>query len=68
MHLFSGTLAFQLLNCNEPAGREGVHEERILEGMGRARNLKMGPEGCLYVAVETGGSLLRLLPVDLTGR
>lgn len=62
--LMSGALAFQLLNRNVINGRQVVHEERLLQGIGRVRDVRMGPDGFLYLAVESEGAILRLLPAE----
>lgn len=59
--LFSGALSFQLINRNIIENNQVVHEERMLEGEGRYRNIKMGPDGFLYI-LEESGNVLRLLP------
>lgn len=37
-----------------------VHREQLLEGIGRVRNVVMGPDGYIYFAIETPGFILRL--------
>ena len=37
-----------------------IHEERILEGIGRVRSIEMGADGYLYVGVEEPGRILRI--------
>ena len=48
--------------------RDGVEVEReaLATNVGRIRDVEMGPDGLVYIAVEHGdnGSLLRLVPVD----
>jgi glucose/arabinose dehydrogenase len=40
-----------------------IHQEKLLEGIGRVRNVVMSPDGFIYVATETPGKILRLVPV-----
>jgi hypothetical protein len=40
-----------------------VGEELLLKNVGRVRYVKMGPDGYLYIAVESPGFIFRLLPV-----
>jgi glucose/arabinose dehydrogenase len=40
-----------------------IHHEKLLEGIGRVRNVVVSPDGIVYVAVETPGKILRLVPV-----
>ena len=59
--LLVGSLRFKYLNrCKVEAGKI-VSEEKTLENIGRVRNVKMGPDGFVYVAVENPGYIFRLL-------
>ena len=49
-------------------GDRVVHEEPLLEGLGRMRNVQLAPDGLIYVANETTGEILRIIPADLIGR
>jgi glucose/arabinose dehydrogenase len=40
-----------------------IHHEKLLEGIGRVRNVVVSPDGIVYVSVETPGKILRLVPV-----
>jgi glucose/arabinose dehydrogenase len=40
-----------------------AREEKLLEGIGRVRDVRQGPDGLLYVLTdESNGALLRVLP------
>lgn len=41
-----------------------IHREQLLEGIGRVRNVVMGHDGYIYLAIETPGKILRLMPVE----
>ncbi|MBN2666901.1 MAG: PQQ-dependent sugar dehydrogenase [Bacteroidales bacterium] len=41
-----------------------LHREPLLEGVGRVRNVVMGPDGFIYFATETPGTIMRLIPVE----
>lgn len=41
-----------------------THREELLKGIGRVRNVVMGPDGYIYFAIETPGYILRLMPVE----
>lgn len=60
--LFVGALSGQLLARLELDGEAVVAEERLLEGaIGRIRDVKVGPEGYLYLLTdESDGGLYRL--------
>jgi len=62
--IFNGALAFQLLSRVEIDGTEFVKEERLLEGTGRIRDVRMGPDGYLYFSNESDGTINRLVPLD----
>jgi glucose/arabinose dehydrogenase len=63
-NLFAGSLKFQYLE-RIAFGRGGAPDrERLLEGIGeRVRDVRVGPDGLLYLLTEGGRSqLLRVLP------
>lgn len=62
--IFNGALAFQLLSRVVIDGTEFVEEERLLEGTGRIRDVRMGPDGYLYYSNESNGTINRLVPLD----
>lgn len=41
-----------------------MHREKLLEGIGRVRNVVMSPDGLVYVAIENPGKIVRLVPVE----
>ncbi|MFT5580439.1 MAG: glucose/arabinose dehydrogenase, partial [Paraglaciecola psychrophila] len=43
-------------------GQNGVYEETLLTGYGRIRDVRQGPEGYLYIAVESPGRVVRIMP------
>lgn len=56
-----GALAHQHLQRVVLNGDEVVHTERLLEEIGRVREVKMSPDGYLYIGVE-GTGIFRLIP------
>ncbi len=64
-NLFVGALKFQMLVRLELEGDRVVHEERLLKDQfGRIRDVRVGPDGLLYLLTdEADGALLRLEPV-----
>jgi glucose/arabinose dehydrogenase len=65
-NLFVGSLKFRLLARLELDGENVLHEERMLENaFGRIRDVKMGPDGLLYLLTDAeNGLLVRLSPAD----
>ena len=62
-NLFVGALAGQALIRLELDGDRIVHEERLLQGRDRIRDVRAGPDGFLYLLTDgTDGKLLRLEP------
>jgi glucose/arabinose dehydrogenase len=63
--LFVGALRDQMLVRLKLDGEKVVKEERLLKGvLGRVRDVRMGPDGFLYVLTdESNGVLARLEPV-----
>lgn len=43
-------------------GEKINHEEPLLQGQGRFRNIVIGPDGFLYIANESTGEILRVIP------
>lgn len=62
--LLIGSLRFQYLNRCMMDGNEVAGEEKLLQNIGRVRDVKMGPDGYIYVSVEGPGSIYRLVPVE----
>ena len=66
-NLFLGTLATQkLLRFVVERGRV-THTEQIFKGLGRIRDIKTGPDGCLYLAIESigrPGRVVRMSPAE----
>ena len=62
--LFVGSLKFQLLVRLRLDGEKVVKEERLLQGaLGRIRDVRMGPDGFLYLVTdESPGVVARLEP------
>ncbi|HYD55926.1 MAG TPA: PQQ-dependent sugar dehydrogenase, partial [Burkholderiales bacterium] len=61
--LFVGALRDQMLVRLRLQGEKMVKEERLLKGtVGRIRDVRMGPDGLLYLLDESAGALLRLEP------
>ena len=63
--LLVGALRDQMLVRLELDGEKVVREERLLQGLvGRIRDVRMGPDGLVYLLTDGAeGSLLRLEPV-----
>ena len=60
-NLLVGSLVFQYLERLVIDNEKVVQREKLLEGIGRVRNVRQGPDGFIYVAVE-GKGILKLLP------
>ncbi|RYJ42492.1 PQQ-dependent sugar dehydrogenase [Flavobacterium beibuense] len=60
-NLLVGSLRFQYLNLCYLEGNKVVKEEMLLKNIGRLRDVRQGPDGFIYVAVEDAkGSVFRL--------
>ncbi len=59
--LLVGSLAFQYLERLELDGNEVTYREKLMEDVGRVRNVRQGPDGYIYVAVE-GKGIYKLVP------
>jgi glucose/arabinose dehydrogenase len=62
-NLFVGSLKFDYLDRLELAGGKVVREEKLLQGIGRVRDVRQGPDGLLYLVTDEGkGKLVRVMP------
>jgi len=62
-NLFIGSLKFGYVARLELAGGKVQREHKLLEGLGRVRDVRQGPDGLLYLLTDLDkGRLLRVLP------
>ena len=59
--LLVGSLSFRYLERLEMDGTKVLKRERLMDETGRVRNVRQGPDGFIYVAVE-GKGIYRLVP------
>lgn len=59
--LLVGSLKFQYLERLVLNGNKVEKREKLFENIGRLRNVKQGPDGFLYIAVE-GKGIFRIIP------
>lgn len=62
-NLFMGSLSHETLFRFVVDGVQIKREEVLLKGYGRIREVKFGPDGALYLALNNPGAILRLTPV-----
>jgi glucose/arabinose dehydrogenase len=62
-NILVGSLSFMYLERVVTNGHKVIHREKLLDGIGRVRNVVMGNDGYIYVAIETPGKILRLMPM-----
>ena len=60
-NLLVGSLAFQYLERLVLNGNKVIKREKLMADLGRVRNVKEGPDGLIYVAVE-GKGIYKLVP------
>ncbi len=63
-HLLMATLVGEHLRRIETDGDRVVHEEILFQRHGRVRDVVTGPDGLIYVALNSPGRIARLIPVD----
>jgi aldose sugar dehydrogenase len=63
-NILMGSLRFRNLVRVELSGRKVKHQEVLLNNIGRMRNVEMSPDGSIYVAVESPGMIIKLIPVN----
>lgn len=61
-NILTGSLRFKYLHRVVLDGEKVIHEEKLLENIGRVRNVEMSPDGYIYVAVEKPGKILKIIP------
>src|SRR5262249_59253814 len=63
-NLIVGTLKATELYRMVVDGNRVVHRETLLKGLGRIRDVAVGPDGNVYLLLEhaSGGRILRLVP------
>ena len=61
--LFVGSLKFGYLARLELEGGRVVREHKLLQGVGRVRDVRQGPDGLLYLLTDSSdGKLVRVQP------
>jgi len=63
-NVLTGSLSFRYLERVVIREHAVIHKEKLLEGIGRVRNVVMGPDGLVYIAIESPGKICRLVPVE----
>jgi len=61
-NLFIGALAFEEIRRLVIVNNRVTEQEMILKGVGRVRELKVGPDGALYVLLNGPDKVLRISP------
>lgn len=62
-NVLSGSLKFRWLSRCKTDSNIVSSEESMLKGIGRMRDVRVSPDGYIYVTVEDPGYVLKLLPV-----
>jgi glucose/arabinose dehydrogenase len=63
-NILIGSLRFQYLERVVISNKSVIYHEKLLEGIGRVRNVVMSPDGLIYVAIENPGKIVRLVPIE----
>lgn len=58
-----GSLRFRYLNVCYLDENKVVKEESVMKNIGRVRDVRVGPDGYVYVAVESPGYVYKLVPI-----
>lgn len=62
-NILIGSLRFRYLERVVVENNKVVHQEKLLQDIGRVRDVKMGPDKLIYVSVE-GLGIIRIMPVE----
>jgi glucose/arabinose dehydrogenase len=65
-NLLVGSLAFEEIRRLVIDKNNVVEEEIIMKGFGRVRDLKIGPDGAIYVLLNTPDMIVRITPIKKT--
>ncbi len=63
-NLLVGSLSFEYLERLRLDGGKVVYRERLLDGVGRVRDIARNQKGEIFVAVEGAGTVLQLEPLE----
>lgn len=63
-HLISGALKYEEVRIIDIKENRVLHEEVILKDEGRVRDVMCGPDGAIYVVLNSPGQVLRLVRRD----
>lgn len=63
-NILSGSLSFRYLERTILDGEKVIGREKLLEDIGRVRNVIQGPDGYIYISVENPGVIYKLVPED----
>ena len=61
-YLLAGALKFKQLRLIKVDGVNYISEQILLKGKGRVRDVSMGPDGAIYVTLNSPGQIRRLTP------
>ncbi len=61
-NLLVGSLKFRYVARLELDGEKVVSEEKMIENLGRIRSIEQGPDGLIYISMESPGMVVRLMP------
>ena len=62
--LLNGSLSFKYLERVRVEGGKVTEQEKLLEKAGRVRHVVISPDGYIYVATESPGAIVKLVPVN----
>lgn len=62
--ILSGSLSFRYLERVHLENGKVTEQEKLLENAGRVRNVTVSPDGFIYVATESPGIVVKLVPVN----
>lgn len=61
--LLTGSLKYETLQLLDVEQDRVMHEETLMQGRGRVREIVTGPEGAIYILMHEPGHILRLTPL-----
>ena len=61
--LMAGGLRYEVVSLLNIEGDRIMHDEAIVRNLGRVRDVTTGPDGAIYVVLNSPGTIIKLTPI-----
>ena len=59
----AGGLRYEVVSLLNVEAERIMHDEAIVRNLGRVRDVTTGPEGAIYVVLNSPGTIIKLTPI-----